>query len=93
MNGVSTVAACELTEGDDRIVLDAGRVLTSLVVCERTGLAPAAIELCGVGRQGPYFQLRLPPNGAITFNDAIALPWGLLILCHTGEACVSVSYR
>jgi hypothetical protein len=93
MEGVSTVVAYDLTAGEDRLVSAGPRVLTSFLVCERTNTEPAAVLLTGAGGQGPYFRVRLPPGGQVALVDAVALPWGLMVVCEMGEVTISLAYR
>jgi hypothetical protein len=93
MDGVSSVVACALSAGEDRLVSAAPRVLTSVVMCEQTGVDPAVVVISGAAGQGPYYRMRVGPDGCLAFSDAVALPSGLLVVCQSGEVTVSVAYR
>jgi hypothetical protein len=93
MNGVSAVIAFELAESEERVVCAGPCVLTSVVACERTGLAPAVAYLGGEAGEGPYYRLRLDPGGTLAFADPVALPAGLRVTCLTGDMDVTVAFR
>jgi hypothetical protein len=85
--------ACAMEAGEDRLISAAPAVLTSVVMCEQTGAGPAVVVLGGAAGQGPYYRLRVGPDGCLAFSDAVALPWGLMVVCQAGEVTVSVAYR
>jgi hypothetical protein len=92
MEGVSAVVACALAAGEDRLVSAGPQVLTSVVMCEQSGVDPALVLLTGAAGQGPYYRLRVGPDGCLAFTDTVALPWGLTVVCQSGEVTVTVAY-
>ena len=82
-----------LSEGEQRVVRVGSGVLTSVALCELTGADPASVTLAGSDGAKPYYQLRVGPGGSMTFADRVALPWGLAIICQSGEVAISVAYQ
>ena len=58
------------------------KVLSAVVGCE-----------IGAGGEGPYYRLRVEAGQTVAFSDPVALPWGLLVVCQSGEINVTVAYR
>ena len=90
---VSAVEAFAMSEGEERVVTEGPCVLTSVVMCERTSEESAAVLICGLAGEGPYYRLRLAPGGVLAFSDNVALPWGLRIMCQWGDVAISVAHR
>jgi hypothetical protein len=93
MDGVSTVSTMTVEAGEDRLVSTQPCILTSVVMSDESGTESGMVVLCGVGGEGPYYRLRIPVGGVLTFTDRIALPWGLQVLGQAGFVNVSVGYQ
>jgi hypothetical protein len=88
------MVAYSLEAGEDRLVTAAPAILDAIVVCERTGADPVAVDVVGAGNQGPYMTIRLAAGGVLAATAlAAGAPWGLKVVLLYGEGHVTVTYR
>jgi hypothetical protein len=92
--GASQVKLFTLSTGQSAVVASGPALLTSLVLAEVTGVAPAVIDVTGKSCATTYMQFMVPAGQTVVWHgDPLAFGAGIGLVNENGDAAVTAAWR